>query len=117
MWYIASANEYLVITGAFIDDILLQKKAWVWPFQRCSRISITPKNYTLSLQAMSIEKLEFLLPAVFTIGPKDNREDLNKYAHLIAGSNDHGVEELVRGVIEGETRVIAAGLTMEGTLF
>ena len=55
-----------------------------------------------------------LLPAVFTIGPEDKPESLVKYARLLANSNrDKDVEELVRGIVEGETRVIAAGLTIE----
>jgi flotillin len=73
---------------------------------------MTPLNYTLSLHAMTIEKLEFLLPAVFTIGPEDNIVSLQKYAKLLsntsiaqAGSNN-SVEELVRGIVEGETRVM-----------
>ncbi|KAJ1547543.1 hypothetical protein HK405_005576 [Cladochytrium tenue] len=94
------------------------KKAFVKPFQRVSRFSVAPINYTLSLQAMSKEKLEFALPAVFTIGPKDEAEALTKYASLLADqagstSSSSSLEELVRGVIEGEMRVIAASLTIE----
>lgn len=65
---------------------------------------------------MSVEKLEFTLPAVFTIGPKDgDMEALGKYARLLSGKEQGGqhVQDIVRGVIEGETRVIAAGMTME----
>ncbi|VAH31382.1 unnamed protein product [Triticum turgidum subsp. durum] len=76
---------------------------------------------------MSAEKLPFILPAVFTIGPKitaaggeeSDRKDLEAqlllYAKLIAplhSSRSH-VPELVKGIIEGETRVLAAELTME----
>ncbi|KAJ3207909.1 hypothetical protein HK099_000171 [Clydaea vesicula] len=114
-YLIAKADEYLVLTGFNIADIVIVKKALVWPFQKCNRFAITPVNYTLSLQAMTAEKLEFTLPAVFTIGPLDEPEALNKYAHLLAGSDVKGesIQDLVRGVIEGETRVIAAGMTME----
>ncbi|KAJ3068303.1 hypothetical protein HK102_007205, partial [Quaeritorhiza haematococci] len=107
-------NEYLVITGAGIEDLKICKKAFVWPFQKCVRFDITPINYTLKLQAMSAEKLEFILPAVFTIGPKDDHDSLVKFARLLADSSSHeSVQDLVRGVIEGETRVIAAGMTIE----
>lgn len=71
---------------------------------------------------MTAEKLEFLLPAVFTIGPKVEVPALEKYARLLAGvtnkpkaadgTNSH-VNDLVKGIIEGETRVIAASMTME----
>ncbi|VAI19814.1 unnamed protein product [Triticum turgidum subsp. durum] len=76
---------------------------------------------------MSAEKLPFILPAVFTIGPKisatsnevadkrDLDEQLLLYAKLIAllHHNTSHVHDLVKGVIEGETRVLAAELTME----
>jgi flotillin len=64
---------------------------------------------------MSAEKLEFNLPAVFTIGPKDEPGALERYAKLLAANdkNSDHVKELVRGIIEGETRVIAAAMTME----
>jgi hypothetical protein len=32
-YYIADANEYLVITGAGIEDIRIAKKAFVMPWQ------------------------------------------------------------------------------------
>ena len=70
---------------------------------------------------MTTEKLEFMLPAVFTIGPKDDPECLMKYAKLLANAVKVGnsnqesntVEELVKGIVEGETRVITAGMTIE----
>lgn len=67
-------------------------------------------------QAMSAEKLPFLLPAVFTIGPRiDDPESLFKYAKLISPYDklSNHVNELVQGIIEGETRVLAASMTME----
>ncbi|GJN20886.1 hypothetical protein PR202_gb08319 [Eleusine coracana subsp. coracana] len=58
---------------------------------------------------MSSEKLPFILPAVFTIGPKvsDDMGPLLLYAKLIAPHDKQSshVRELVKGVIEGETRV------------
>ncbi|GMP95953.1 hypothetical protein CsSME_00044806 [Camellia sinensis var. sinensis] len=65
---------------------------------------------------MSAEKLPFILPAVFTIGPKvDCEESMLKYAKLISPHDklSNHVTELVQGVIEGETRVLAASMTME----
>ncbi|PKI36903.1 hypothetical protein CRG98_042706 [Punica granatum] len=60
---------------------------------------ISSVNYPFEVQAMSTEKLPFVLPAVFTIGP-----------HNMLSNH---VKELVQGVIEGETRVLAASMTME----
>jgi flotillin len=46
VYNIADANEFLVITGFGIEDVRITKKAWVWPFQRCSRISVLPADYS-----------------------------------------------------------------------
>ncbi|KAL9231507.1 hypothetical protein vseg_006730 [Gypsophila vaccaria] len=116
MYRVASASEYLVITGVGISDIKLAKKAWVLPGQSCSRFDLSPVNYTFEVQAMSSEKLPFILPAIFTIGPRTtDEESLLKYAKLISPHDklSHHVKELVQGVIEGETRVLAASMTME----
>lgn len=112
---VASANEYLIITGLYVSEIKVCKKAFILPGQRCARMSLSPLNYSLSLHAMTMEKLEFTLPAVFTIGPKDDPESILKYARLLCDTSkgiDH-IKELVTGIVEGETRVIAAGMTME----
>ena len=77
---------------------------------------------------MTIEKLQFSLPAVFTIGPDDNRDALEKYTVLLSGSTDGApatkrgkatisggshIQDIVKGIIEGETRVIVSGMSME----
>jgi len=113
------------------------------------RFSVQPHDYAMNLQAMTKEKLQFLLPVVFTVGPDvnqrgannrfegdndhnegdDNREDrgdsLMKYAMLLADSGgDRGaskksqndkifLENIVKGIIEGETRVLVSSMTME----
>lgn len=90
-----------------------------------------PFDFSLSLQAMTIEKLQFSLPAVFTIGPDDELPSLKKYALLLSGSAEkepqreqgdanlstpatrNHVQDIVKGIIEGETRVIVSSMTME----
>jgi hypothetical protein len=67
---VADASEYLAITGWGIDDVKLAKKAWVFVGQQCKKFSISLVNYEFEVHAMSAEKLPFILPAVFTIGPK-----------------------------------------------
>jgi flotillin len=111
----AAANEYLVVTGVGIKDVKLQKKGWIFPGQKSSRFDISPANYTFDVHAMSSEKLPFILPAVFTIGPKDEPDCLMKYGKLMSSHDKSGnhVIELVKGIVEGETRVLAAGMTME----
>ena len=106
---------------------------------QCQRFSIQPKDYSMSLQAMTREKLQFLLPVVFTVGPdvnqrgaaagqaprdtgnvESNPEDrgdaLMKYAMLLAdaerdakgASKGQHIENIVKGIIEGETRVLVS---------
>jgi flotillin len=148
---IAAPDEYLAITGMGVKNVKITKAAWVFPFQRCMRFSVQPHDYGMNLQAMTKEKLQFLLPVVFTIGPDVNqrgantkgepaadqhdgaqdgdddlhdvrREDrgdsLMKYAMLLAdsGSKDKDntfLENIVKGIIEGETRVLVSSMTME----
>lgn len=75
---------------------------------------------------MTIEKLQFSLPAVFTIGPHDDQQALEKYAKLLSESAEqtksgvdlnqkvrNHVQDIVIGIIEGETRVIVSTMTME----
>ncbi|KAG8375822.1 hypothetical protein BUALT_Bualt10G0140300 [Buddleja alternifolia] len=116
MYRVASASEYLVITGVGIPDIKLAKKAWILPGQSYTKFDVSPVNYTFEVQAMSAEKLPFILPAVFTIGPRvDDEDSLLKYAKLISSHDklSNHTKELVQGIIEGETRVLAASMTME----
>ncbi|XP_021282867.1 flotillin-like protein 4 [Herrania umbratica] len=116
MYKVGNASEYLVITGIGIPDIKLAKKAWILPGQSCTVFDVSPVNYSFEVQAMSAEKLPFLLPAVFTIGPRvDDESSLLKYAKLISPHDklSNHVKELVQGIIEGETRVLAASMTME----
>ncbi|KAK1382914.1 Flotillin-like protein 4 [Heracleum sosnowskyi] len=115
MYRVARASEYLVITGIGIADIKIAKKAWILPGQSYSVFDVSPVNYTFEVQAMSAEKLPFVLPAVFTIGPRLDNDSLLKYAKLISPHDklSNHVKELVQGIIEGETRVLAASMTME----
>ncbi|KAK0609942.1 hypothetical protein B0T17DRAFT_500765 [Bombardia bombarda] len=157
---VAAPDEYLAITGMGVKTVKITKAAWVWPFQRCMRFSVQPHDYAMNLQAMTKEKLQFLLPVVFTVGPDVNqrganahhadeheasgpgsppvdvhsgddhvhdarREDqgdaLMKYAMLLADSgnktksaaNPQFLENIVKGIIEGETRVLVSSMTME----
>ncbi len=51
MWYhVSEPNSYLAITGVSIDKVCIVKKAVVWPFQRVTKISITPFDFSMSLQ-------------------------------------------------------------------
>ncbi|KAG0017507.1 hypothetical protein BGZ81_010714 [Podila clonocystis] len=114
MYRVAKPNEYLVITGYGIEDVKLAKKAFILPGQKAVAIDISPVNYSFDVQAMSSEKLPFILPAVFTIGPHDEKDSLVMYGKLLSGvKTDRELHDLLKGVIEGETRVLAAAMTME----
>ncbi|CZT14332.1 related to flotillin domain protein [Ramularia collo-cygni] len=130
MWYhVSEPNSYLAITGVGIEKVRITKKAFVYPFQKVTKLSITPFDFSMSLQAMTSEKLQFALPAVFTIGPDDCEESLIKYAVLLTGDSDgqvnaagktglvapgrNHVQDIVKGIIEGETRSIVSTMTME----
>jgi len=74
-----------------------------------------------------------IVPVVFTIGPEDKPEALMKYASLLTGQSDgadpnappptggsadatssrNNVRRIVRGIIEGETRVLVSTMTAE----
>ncbi len=109
---VANASEYIVRTGLGIRNVSISKKAFQWPFQTAVTMSMHPHNYTFGLSAMSREKVEFLLPGVFTIGPEDNELALQKYVTLLTGS-DKSIDDIIKGLIEGETRVLAASLDIE----
>ena len=101
----------------------------------------------MNLQAMTREKLQFLLPVVFTVGPDvnsrgknaksvdkshhdalradqadapiaDKGDALMKYAMLLADGDSNNknispkqhIENIVKGIIEGETRVLVSSL-------
>ena len=125
-YHVSDANSYLVVTGGGVEDVKIVKKAFIYPWQRWSLISISPFDFEITLQAMTIEKLQLLLPAVFTIGPDDRPDALRKYAKIltekkpnapkvpIPSKSGYGhVQDIVKGIIEGETRVIVSGMTME----
>lgn len=139
---VSAPDEYIAITGMGIENVKITKAAWVWPFQRYTRFSVQPHDYAMDLQAMTREKLQLSIPVIFTVGPDVNqrganthngaieneedaihREDrgdaLIKYAMLLAdadskkGKDENHLENIVKGVIEGETRVLVSSMTME----
>ncbi|KAL1884064.1 hypothetical protein Daus18300_000173 [Diaporthe australafricana] len=135
---VAAPDEYLALTGMGIDLVKISKSAWVYPFQRCTKFSVQPHDYAMDLQAMTKEKLQFLLPVVFTVGPdvnarganaktgehghvanaEDRGDSLMKYAMLLTDTNAKAntntfLANIVKGIIEGETRVLVSSMTME----
>lgn len=87
---------------------------------------------------MTREKLQFLLPVVFTVGPYitgdvpashydegsgpapiDPAEALHKYAILLAENSDGKgrdqsfLEQKIKSIVEGEVRVLVSSMTIE----
>lgn len=110
---ISQPHQFLVRTGLGIRNVKLSKQGIQWPFQTAQFVDVTPKQYNFSLGAMSSEKLQFLMPGVMTIGPRLDEPSLDKYAQLLSSGDP---SRLIHGIIEGETRIIAASMKMD-TLF
>lgn len=125
-WYYASdPTKYIVKTGFGINDMVIMKSGMKWAFQNATIIDVAPRTYEFNLHAMSSETLPFILPGAYTIGPdvtngvddKKTLENLKKYARFL-GKN-FKIEEIeekdkiIKGVIEGETRVLAATMTIK----
>ncbi|KAL8380845.1 hypothetical protein RB595_005236 [Gaeumannomyces hyphopodioides] len=90
---VAAPDEYLAITGMGIKSVRITKATWVLPFQRCMRFSVQPHDYAMNLQAMTKEKLQFLLPVVFTIGPDVNQRGANAKGKAVDTGVLHGDHE------------------------
>jgi len=107
---VSKPDEYLVKTGLGIKDIKISKTGFLFPFQKYKFINMAPKNYKFSLNSMSKEKLEFVLPGVFTIGPKNDIDKLNDYVRFLENSD---ASNIINGILEGETRILCGQLTLE----
>jgi flotillin len=115
---VAGPDQVLVRTGFMVPDIAISKKGFQWPFQKYKYISMHPRNYTFKLHSMSNEKIPFILPGVFTIGPKNDNDALIKYVRVLenAGNEKDGsqtIDSIILGILEGETRTLSSQLTME----
>lgn len=110
---ISEAHQYLVRTGIFVKDIQVDKKFFQWPFQNVRTLSMAPESYKFSVNAMSREKMEFNFPAVVTIGPRNDPPALINYARYLLNQDQGETNSLIRGIIEGETRSLAANQSIE----
>jgi flotillin len=107
------SNEWLVRTGLMVKDIQIGKKFIQWPFQNIDYINMSPTSYKFCVNAMSKEKMEFNFPAVFTIGPKNDNHSLTLYSRYLLNQDIDQTNNLIRGIIEGETRTMSANLSIE----
>jgi flotillin len=117
---VANPDQYIAKTGILIDDISIHKRTFIWPLQKYKYISMHPKNYEISLNSMSSEKVNFKLPGVFTIGPENTPEALIKYVRTIESLDDkndkkghNNMESIILGILEGQTRNLSSTMTIE----
>lgn len=117
---ISQPHQMIVKTGFGISDIDVSKQTIQWPFQTYQFINLVPKNYKFDLNGMSSEKLGFVLPGVFTIGPKKDEESIKKYSQFMNEINNQKTEgghsdqeTIIKGILEGETRLESARMTMD----
>lgn len=104
-------NKYLIRTGFGIKDIKISKKGFILPIIQSSNVvKMHPQNYEFKLHAMSCEKIPFILPGFFTIGPKNDNDSLIKYARAMVHAD---INQIILGIIEGETRTLSSQMTME----
>lgn len=113
-YHVAKSNQYLVRTGPFIKDISISKKAFLLPYQTLSILDLEPITYSCLIEdAMSIERISFEMPTVFTIGPKDDMDSLKKYAKLLLETSKEDLEKKVKSIIQGETRILAGKVSLD----
>lgn len=138
---VAKPHQYLVRTGLGIHDIIVAKQGFQWPFQTYKFIDMSPAHYSFELGGMSLEKIEFVFPGVFTIGPKNDIHALEKYVRLLENCdsktgkptttttttdqkqaskannnsehNESVMDNIILGILEGETRALSSKMSIE----
>lgn len=113
---VSKPNQFLVKTGIGISDVIISKKSFQWPFQTYQFIDMSPMTLVTDLSVMSVEKLEYILPGILTVGPKDNIESLEKFSKLLPIGDpefEQKAEIIIRGIFEGEMRSLCASLSMD----
>jgi flotillin len=113
---VCKPNQQLIKTGLGIKDIIVSKKSIIYPFQKYQFIDMNPMTFGFQLHHMSREKVPFNLPVVFTVSPYDPNEQLElfmNYARTMTNSENNTISDTIRGVIHGESRVLAADLSVE----
>lgn len=107
------SNEWLVRTGLAIEDIQIGKKFVKWPYQNIETINMIPVSYSFQINAMSMEKMSFIFPAVFTVGPRNDEKSLKKYSRYLLNQPTGDFDKLIEGIFEGESRTAASNLPIE----
>ena len=73
----SKSHQWLIRTGLGIKKPQIIKNGIKWPFQNIQIADMTSSSYKVTVNAMSIEKMDMIIPAVYTIGPKNDIEIFN----------------------------------------
>lgn len=76
-------NKYR--TTPFIPDILTSEQneqKFKWPLETREFIEMQPINYKLNVSSMSKEKIKFTISCVFTIGPKNDDDSIERFERI-----------------------------------
>lgn len=76
-------------------------------------LSIEPITLPITIDAMSSQRIPFQMHTVWTIGPKNDPDALGNFARLMMEKEKSGVVQVITGVVQGETRVLAANMTSD----
>lgn len=110
---VAKAAEYLVISGQGIDHVNLARKSLISPGKSQTIFDYSPVKHSVKVEAMTAEKLPFMLDTVFAIGTAgDDPDSLLSNAKLHRLQSEY-VKEIVQGVVEEVVTVAASSLSME----
>jgi flotillin len=113
-YHVAGPSEYLVRTGIFVDGVEITKQCLWLPYQTLNKINLEPITYhCLIEEAMSLERISFNMPTVFTIGPEDNSDALRVYAKLFQNTTPEDLKMKLFGIIQGEARVAAGKIHLD----
>lgn len=126
---VAAPNQALVKTGWLVGSrsgtpglttrfpMSVHKRTVALPLvQSIHTVNLTPRTYEFDLHNMSSGKVEFKLPVAFTIGPVSPAEEedgFRRYAERMLGVEDKDMTDIIKGIIEGETRGLTATLSVE----
>ncbi len=133
LFKVSSPGEYLAVSGFGIrasKGISISRSAIVFPWQVVTKVPMQPKNYKFNLHCLSAQYLPFEIPVTFALSPFDptsniilkqdqalqhlsNEELFKHYVQSIHHMDAKDASDVIKGVIHGETRVLAATMSID----
>ena len=124
---VSTPSEYLVRTGLFINGSMgmnVSRKAFLFPGQTLTRVSMTPRNFQFNLKCLSKEYIPFEMPITCTVTPFDPHMDsgtdnwtsdqlFKLYTQRMETKTDAEFKSTIMGVIHGETRMLCTTMTID----